>query len=150
MRKYFFIILAIFLVYSSCEKDDFCTLAPVTPNLILRFYDDVNRNDLKTTTGLYVWAENKDSIFIDQATDSLVIPLNSAASQTVYNLSQGNVINQLTINYSVTNEYVSRSCGFRSIFDNLSISSNNTWVTDLSITTTTVNNQNSAHVQVYH
>lgn len=149
MKKVLFII-GFVIILSSCEKDDFCTQTPITPNLILRFYDNANRNTLKATTGLYVWAANKDSIFVNVATDSLVIPLNSAATKTVYNLSQGNIINQITIDYSVKNEYVSRSCGFKAIFENVTISSKNTWVNDIQTTTTTINNQNAAHVQVYH
>lgn len=149
MKKVLFII-GVIIILSSCEKDDFCTQTPVTPNLILRFYDNANRSTLKATTGLHVWAANKDSIFVNIATDSIAIPLNSATSQTVYNLSEGNIVNQLTIDYNVKNEYVSRSCGFKSTFENVTISSNNTWINDIQIATTTINNQNTAHVQVYH
>ncbi len=151
MKKYLFIFFSIIIFNSSCEKDDFCTQTPVTPNLILRFYDDVDRNSLKSTSSLYVWAKDKDSILINQATDSIVIPLNSASNQTIYNLSEGDVINQLTIDYSVKNEYVSRSCGFKAIFENVTFSSDNTWITDFTPSTlTSIDNQNSAHVQIFH
>lgn len=151
MKKYLFIFFSIIIFNSSCEKDDFCTQTPVTPNLVLRFYDDVDRNSLKSTSSLYVWAKDKDSILINQATDSIVIPLNSASNQTIYNLSEGDVINQLTIDYSVKNEYVSRSCGFKAIFENVTFSSNNTWITDFTPSTlTSIDNQNSAHVQIFH
>lgn len=150
MKKTILFLILIIGIISACEKDDFCTQTPVTPSLILRFYDDANRNTLKSTSGLYVWAENKDSIFVNIATDSLVIPLNSATSSTVYNLSQGNVINQLTIDYTVDYEYISRSCGFKAIYNNVTFTSNNTWVNDLQASTTTINNQTAAHVQVYH
>lgn len=151
MKKYLFIFFSIIIFNSSCEKDDFCTQTPVTPNLVLRFYDDVDRNSLKSTSSLYVWAKDKDSILINQATDSIVIPLNSASNQTIYNLSEGDVINQLTIDYSVKNEYVSRSCGFKAIFENVTFSSDNTWITDFTPSTlTSIDNQNSAHVQIFH
>ena len=151
MRK--ILLLAVFGVFLllSCEKDDFCIQNPVTPNLILRFYNDVNRTELKQTSGLYVWSDNKDSIFVNIATDSLVIPLNTAANQTIYNLSQNNVVNQLTINYDINPIYVSRSCGFKINFENVTISSNNTWVTEVSPSNgITIDNQNAAHVQVFH
>ena len=150
MKRFLLIILVVVTLISSCEKDDFCTETPVTPSLILRFYDNSNRTSTKSTSGLYVWADNKDSIFVNVATDSLVIPLNPAASQTIYNLSQGNIINQLTIDYNVDYEYVSRSCGFKAVYDEISFSSNNTWINELQATTTIVNNENAAHVQVYH
>lgn len=150
MKKTLVTLLLLMIIWS-CTKDDFCTQSPVTPNLILRFYDDINRGDLKSTSGLFIWADNKDTIFINQATDSLVIPLNTASNQTIYNLSEGNVVNQFTINYTIRNEFVSRSCGFKSIYENVTFSSSSTWITDFTPTTlTSIENQNSAHVQIFH
>lgn len=150
MKKLFFIVLVLLAIFSSCEKDDFCTETPVTPSLILRFYDNVNRATLKNPSSIFVWADNKDTIYSNFSLDSLVIPLNPAASQTIYNLSQGNIVNQLTINYNVDYEYVSRSCGFKAVYDNISLTSSNTWINEVQATTTIVNNENAAHVQVYH
>ena len=39
MKKYIFLLFICFVGISSCEKDDFCVQDPVTPNLVLRFYD---------------------------------------------------------------------------------------------------------------
>lgn len=150
MKRFLLIVLAVVILFSSCEKDDFCTETPVTPSLILRFYDNADRTTVKSTSELYVWADNKDSIFVNVATDSLVIPLNPASSQTIYNLSQGSIIDQLTIDYNVEYEFVSRSCGFKATYDNISFNSNNTWINEVQATTTIVNNENAAHVQVYH
>jgi len=146
-------ILVLFLVFMaivSCEKDDFCLETPVTPSLILRFYDDVNRTTVKSASELTVWAEGKDSLFVNVATDSLVIPLNPNANQTVYNLSKANVVEQFTIDYDFENIYVSRSCGFKVNFSNAVYTPNNTWFTDISVIETTIDNQNQAHVQVFH
>lgn len=151
MRKSFVYFFLFIFFSSSCEKDDFCTQTPITPNLILRFYDNDNKENLKSTSSLYVWAENKDTLFFNQAIDSLVIPLNTASNKTVYNLSEGDVINQLTIDYTTDYEYVSRSCGYKAIFKDVLLSSNNTWVKDITPTNiTTIENQNSAHVQIFH
>lgn len=134
----------------SCEKDDFCLETPVTPSLILRFYDDVNRTSIKSASELTVWAEGKDSLFVNVATDSLVIPLNPNANQTVYNLSKANVVEQFTIDYDSEDIYVSRSCGFKVNFFNAVYTPNNTWFTDITVIETTIDNQNQAHVQVFH
>ena len=151
MNKKLLLLFSFCIAIASCEKDDFCTQNPVTPNLILRFYDDVNRTEIKRTNGLYVWAENKDSIVINQELDSLVIPLNTASNETIYNISDGIRVNQFTITYDVTNQYVSRSCGFRAVFENVTFTSNNAWFTDFTPSTLTIiDNQNAAHVQVFH
>lgn len=144
-------LISIILLFFSCEKDDFCTQNPVTPNLILRFYDSTNRNTIKKVDNLYVWAEGKDSLFVNASLDSLYIPLNTAALETVYYFSKDNTINQFTISYSTTNEYVSRSCGYKVIFNEVSFTSNNSWINDFEPNTPiTIENQNKAHVQIFH
>lgn len=151
MRKTFVFLSLIIFTFLSCEKDDFCTQNPVTPKLILRFYDTTNRESVKTVDNLYVWAEGKDSLFINASLDSLFIPLNSAATETVYNFSKNNVVNQFTIQYTTENEFVSRSCGFKVIFNDVNFTSDNTWITDFEPSNlTTIENQNEAHVQIYH
>jgi hypothetical protein len=144
-------LISILLLFFSCEKDDFCTQNPVTPNLILRFYDSTNRNTIKKVDNLYVWAEGKDSLFVNASLDSLYIPLNTAALETVYYFSKDNTINQFTISYSTTNEYVSRSCGYKVIFNEVSFTSNNSWINDFEPNIPiTIENQNKAHVQIFH
>jgi hypothetical protein len=151
MRKILLFIFLIFIIFSACEKDDFCIQNPITPKLIVRFYDANNRESLKEVNIFYVWAEGKDSIFSDISTDSLVIPLNRLATETIYNFSKDKVVNQFTVKYTPQDEYVSRSCGFKVIFNEVSFSSDNTWITDFTPETlTTIDQQNEAHVQIFH
>lgn len=135
---------------AACEKDDFCTQNPITPKLVLRFYDTNNRTQPKAVESLYVWASGKDSILANQSLDSISIPLNSIATETVYNFSKGNVVNQFTISYTPTQIYVSRSCGFKVNFNDVNFNSNNTWITDIIAKTTIIDKQNTAHVQIFH
>ena len=100
MRKIFGFLFLSIMIISACEKDDFCIKNPVTPKLILRFYDDTDRSNTKTADELYVWSGTKDSIFENISTDSLVIPLNTTTNQTIYNLSKGDVVEQFTIDYT--------------------------------------------------
>ena len=150
MRKIFGFLFLMVILISGCEKDDFCVSNPVTPKLILRFYDDADKSTTKTADDLYVWSGAKDSIYTNISTDSLVIPLNTNTNQTIYNLSKNNIVEQFTIDYTTENEYVSRSCGYRIIFNNVSFSSDNSWITDIIQVETTIDNQNAAHVQVFH
>ena len=151
MRKIILFIFIVIIVISACEKDDFCTQNPVTPNLVLRFYDDANRETLKSVETLYVWVAGKDSIYTNVNTDSIAIPLNSLATETMYNFSNGTTVNTFTISYTPEEEYISRSCGFRIIFNDATFTSNNIWIRDFSPSTlTTINSQSSAHVQIFH
>ncbi|WGH76287.1 DUF6452 family protein [Tenacibaculum tangerinum] len=158
MKKY----IALFILIAglaACEKDDFCTQNPVTPNLVLTFYDKDETNDKKNAARLSVIAEGKtDSLFINRTTDSIAIPLNSLSQKTVYNLKINDVdgtiaTNQtatLTIEYNPKEDYVSRSCGFRIIFENVTLDHTN-WIDSLSTKEIPlIDNQARAHVQVFH
>ncbi|MGB0881236.1 MAG: hypothetical protein ACPGTO_11825 [Polaribacter sp.] len=52
MKKYIFLLILVFIGISACEKDDFCVQNPVTPNLVLRFYDKNDTSQLKAVQRL--------------------------------------------------------------------------------------------------
>ena len=160
MKKNIIYILLFSLAFASCEKDDICLL-PTTPKLVLRFYDTTNQTTLKSVERLSVWADGKDTLstYKSVTLDSIAIPLNVNTTQTIYHFKTNsvdgnkanNVINTFTINYTTTEEYVSRSCGFKTIFNNVTISSNNGWVQSFTPTSLTIiDNQTSAHVKIFH
>ncbi|MGB0892206.1 MAG: DUF6452 family protein [Flavobacteriaceae bacterium] len=161
MKKNFLLLFVIALIISACEKDDFCTKeTPLTPNLVLRFYDNANQTEFKSVSNLSVWAEGKDTLsnYISQNIDSIAIPLNTNATETIYNLKNsetGNLadrkFNKLTVKYTTQDVFISRSCGFKTIFNSVEITSDNGWF--LSFTPNqleTINNEYNAHVKVYH
>lgn len=144
----------------ACEKDDFC-VDPITPNLVLRFYDNTNQTEVKSVERLSVWAAGKDTLtaYTSVTLDSIAIPLDPINTQTVYNFKMNNVdgnlannqVEQWTINYDLEEVYVSRSCGFKVIFNNVTISSNSGWIQSFTPSNiTTINNESSAHVQIFH
>lgn len=159
-RKIIFLLGFVLTFNISCEKDDFCLQNPVTPNLIVTFFDDTNRETPKNARRLSIIAQGKtDSLFTNSSSDSIAIPLNSLDTKTVYilkkNESNGALINNqiatFTIEYNPENKYVSRSCGYRVIFNNVTFSKdNNSWIKDFNTNTSTIENQNAAHVQIYH
>lgn len=161
MKKIFYLGILALLGLTSCEKDDFCTSSPVTPNLVLRFYDNSDQTKTKNVSRLSIIAQGKtDSLVINQSLDSIAIPLNSAATTTVYTLKinevdgkiANNQISTLTINYKAQEEYVSRSCGYRYIFNNVTVTApSGTWIQSLTPTdVNTIDNQSRAHVKIYH
>lgn len=62
----------------------------------------------------------------------------------------------LELSYTSEFIYVSRACGYKSIFNNLSITLNpdgidsDTWIEDIQTQTTTIENENTVHVYTYH
>ena len=113
-------------------------------------------------TASYAWVEGKDTLtdYTSKSKDSIAIPLNSLTSETIYNLKINNengaeIDNQystFTIKYTTEEEYVSRSCGYRIIFNDVTFSNDDTnWIKGVTPETlTTIENQDAAHVQIFH
>jgi len=149
MKKYFIVTLIISTLFTSCLVDDFC-VDPVTPNLVISFYDNDNPDNLKTTTGLTVWADGKDELYINASLDSILVPLDPGADITIYHLKLADVEDEITFTYTRKEVFVSRSCGFKYNFENLEISNNtNNWIIDAIITNQTVENE-TEHVKILY
>ena len=157
-KKLIYIFLFAF-IFNACEKDDIC-LSPTTPKLVLRFYDASDPTVLKKPTSLSIWAEGKDTLatFKNVTLDSVFIPLNTNTTQTVYNFktsATGNLpdrkYNKLTLSYTKEEVFVSRSCGFKTIFKDVTITSDNGWFQSLTPNSITlIDNDNNAHINIFH
>ena len=157
MKKYYLLLSFIALLVSSCEKDDFC-IEPITPNMVIRFYNATNITQTKPVEDLSVNPEGFDELYSNANLDSILIPLDVTSNQIIYNLSSESNIDVITINYDVEEVFVSRSCGFKAIFNNVSVSSDvsNDWIIGLTetlentITIPTIDNETAAHVKIFH
>ena len=157
MKKYYLFLSLTALLISSCEKDDFC-IEPITPNMIIRFYNATNISETKAVTDLTVNPNDLDSIYINVSIDSIVIPLDVTSNQIIYNFSSGTNVDILTIDYEIEEVFVSRSCGFKAIFNNVTVTSDvsNDWIIGLTetlentITIPTIDDESAAHIQIFH
>jgi len=157
MKKNYLLLLLIALMVSSCEKDDFC-IEPITPNMVIRFYNATNITQTKPVVNLSVNPEGFDELYSNANLDSILIPLDVTSNQIIYNLSSESNIDVITINYDVEEVFVSRSCGFKAIFNNVSVTSDvsNDWIIGLTetlentITIPTIDNETAAHVKIFH
>ena len=169
MKKIIALIL-ILSVFISCEKDDICSSETgTTPKLILRFYDITDQEETKAVPSLLVYGLNNldEIVFFDHIglsatnTDSIAIPLRTDDNLTRFvvhrdfegdNFETGN-IDVITANYEREEVYVSRACGYKDIFNNLALNletDSENWVINSEILNTTVNNETTAHVKIYH
>ena len=161
MKKLLLIGL-LFLSFLACEKDDIC-IDPITPNLIIRLYDITDGTTIKSVTNLQIKNIDQDSIFQDNITvaDSITIPLNINQDSTTYvftiDNNDANLANSDTLKISYTREdvFVSRSCGFKTIFKNVNLSltsDNNNWIQSVIFIDpeNTIENETKAHVKILH
>ncbi len=167
MKKYLpFLLLLIPFFFSSCEKDDIC-LEDITPHLILRFYDADNRNTIKKIANLKVEIEGIEGFYgtdsITLLTDSIAIPIKVTDDITKYKLTisttDGTIITNNSdifhLTYIREDEYISRSCGYKTLFIDaksaLTTDSDN-WIKSMETSEDPQNilNENSAHVKIFH
>ena len=98
------LLLLIFIIIPSCEKDDICAeTTPTTPKLILRFYDITSQDDTKNVTDLRVtgFDENNEEVDISNlnivTTDSINLPLRTDANVTKFVFYKDYTVDGLSI-----------------------------------------------------
>lgn len=158
----------------SCEKDDICPPEVLTtPHLIITFHDIVNREERKEVPSLRVVGVDNNTVvntFQDRASaglDSIALPLkvystsnsfififNSASEEENPDTETGNA-DLVTFNYDNTEVFISRGCGYANNYENLvgtfeEGSDGERWIVSLEVVNNTVDNQNAAHVKIYH
>jgi len=177
MKKIYTSLLIVLLILSGCEKDDICA-DETTPRLIIEFYDLSNPANLKNVLNLKVKAEgatdyiifNKSLPIDDEdrylfSGNKLELPLKINDSITKYRLilnstSTANANEDcLQFNYTPQNIFVSRACGFKTIFT-LNPAPNGVirtdsetpdgyWINeDITILTTNITTENETHIKI--
>lgn len=134
-------IIAFFMILgfasSSCEPDDICDPnTPTTPRMLIQFFDISNPSLQKNVTNLKVIGEGMtegvvlNPSGVDEAKyitsgNSILLPLKTDADivkyQFIMNFGNKNPLlvntDNLEFRYTRENFYVSRACGFKTIFN---------------------------------
>jgi hypothetical protein len=161
-------VLAAALVLAGCQKDDLCTAdQSSSPRMVVVFKDATNPSIVKTAPNLRI-KEIGSSEFaplnFEGATllteaDTIYLPLRSLNTLTSYNFytEEDGVINidNIDFRYLTKDVYVSRACGFKTDYENLTLlrteeNPSNLWITGAVVISNTVNNSNEVHVEIRH
>ena len=164
MNHKLFLFILLLVSFSSCEKDDICAKGtPVTPRIIIEFYDAVQPTVVKNVIQLGVIEPNLTSGLAFTGVSKIQVPLktnqNSTILRFIQNVSDTNASNDnidiLTFNYQRVDEYVSRACGFKTLFYlnetnpiTLTADSNN-WIQNIQVQQINIENENEVHVKIY-
>lgn len=178
MKKVLLVFIIILLI-SSCEKDDICDAStPTTPRLIIKFYDNQNPAKVRTVKDLKITSLvdgiEKPIVFEKSRTEILndtmvALPLkiieNFTKYKFIFNSNAENISliskDDLTFNYIRKNEFVSRACGFKTLFE-MNASNQNpiiinevpgttsgNWIKGIQITQPKIYNENETHIKVF-
>jgi len=176
------ILIALLLIaafsFSSCEKDDICDAnTPTTPRLVIEFYNITTPSVLKNVTNLKVIGDGKTEGIIFNASETgekkyltngskISIPLKTDANETKYSfiLNSGNSnptlidIDEFTFNYTTNDVYVSRACGFKTLFafDPINPYTQTAvpatklkWMQAISVEKSNIDNEDETHIKVF-
>lgn len=135
---------------TNCEKDDIC-IDTTTPKLIIVFYDNAITDKKTAVTSLTVWAEGKGNLYESKSLDSIAIPLDLNQNRTTYILDNKSFKDTIAFTYDRKDIFVSRSCGYKTIFENFQIESRSSnWIKNDTIKNTTIENETAAHLTIFH
>ncbi len=165
MKKIVFITLSLLLALSfwNCEKDDICAEgSAVTPRVIIEFYDATATEIQKNVTNLGVIEPTFSSGFAFTAVSKIQVPLQTNANTTTLNFIQNGSdtdttndnIDAITFNYDTKDIYISRACGYKTIFTMNSISptvfpASEYWIKNIVVSQSNIENENEVHVKIY-
>jgi hypothetical protein len=163
MRKIILILLASFF-FSSCEKDDICDAnTPTTPKVVIEFYDVANPTTLKNVTNLGVIAPGFTNVLKFTAISKIKVPLKTFQDTSILHfIKNGSIdpttddnLDEITFNYSRKTVYVSRACGYKTLFTlnttnpiTVTPDSNN-WIQNVIVSQPNIENENETHVKIY-
>lgn len=154
LKTLFFYVIVLFALSTiSCERDDICPEdIPTTPRLIVKFYDVSNQETLKNVPKLFIQGvgntEPLPNFIGTTNVNEVQLPLKTDDTSTSFKFIKNYAINDngtpddptddfvtgnediITINYSTENVYVSRACGYKTIYKTVNIQFGEEIVTD--------------------
>ena len=116
------------LMFWACEKDDICPEnSPKTPDARVEFYVMTDgRPEESKRTALNVFGlegkERKEAIKILGSGEYVNLPVNFEAGQSRYLFEEGTLTDTLTLSYEPEMTFVSKACGYRFTFRNVTVS----------------------------
>ena len=157
MKKLLTLIAVLLLCLTACEPDDICLVGtPGTPKLIVVFYDKNQTEAKKSVVDLQVKGVDLEGLLFDATADSIALPLKTLASSTSFSLTttqNGNAVEDIiTFNYDPEDQFISRACGYKTVFTNLTFSTGNplNFISSIEILTNTIPDKNNTHVKILH
>ena len=174
MKKIFLLLLVLAFSISGCEKDDICDPdTPTTPRLIISLYSVVDPSLLKPASKLFLLGEGMDTGILFTNASTIQVPLQTTQDSTKYSFilnydadsdPETEYTDILQFNYSRENLYVSRACGYKTVFDlnnqpglpNPYVLNNDpdkiegNWIKYITIKNFNIDNENETQINIYY
>lgn len=172
MKKILILLLIVAFSLSGCEKDDICDPnTPTTPRLIIDFYDIQDPTKTKSVTDLAIVGEGMTTGILFPSESKIQVPLQLTEDTTKYSFTLNSknsnpaliFTDELEFNYSLKTVFVSRACGYKTVFDlnndsvlpnpyvlnNDPSASSGNWIKFLTVENYNIENENETHIKIY-
>ena len=163
-----FVCLFLIVIFS-CEKDDICpSTTQTTPQLVIEFYDLAAPDEILAVPGLFALgldAEGLEVPIINEIVttrSSISLPLKTDSILTEFKLYKSYDVvdgfvsgnpDTIKVTYTTENVYVSRACGYKTIFDIQTFAittDSDQWMIGSDILIYKITNENDIHVKILH
>lgn len=170
MKKIFSCCLSVLfaVLLTNCERDDVCSEStPTTPRIVMEFYDYNDTSLPKNVVRMTLRSTETDSVITFNGTNKVLVPLKTLDTTTTYAFTYNDDDNDQTLtytdsirfNYATRDVYVSRACGYKTVFD-LSqetgipavVLNNGTpgeWIKNIVIDNHTIEFEDETHIRIY-
>lgn len=182
MKKTIIPFIFLLVLNFSCERDDICAASTrTTPRLIIEFYDVTSTEDLKSVPRLTAHGEDLVTDPNEETDTDLLLAFNEnlnvlelplmienedieVTSRFILerdtnlrldeDVTTDSNIDVIEVSYIPEFEYVSRACGYKSIFTNLTVNVDSDdldpWISNIIVDVETIENENTVHVRILH
>lgn len=163
MLKKYLLLLLIIVTVDSCTRDDICSEGIDTTPLLIITFKNINFPQLdKSVSNLTILTTDETVVEVIKSitTDSISIPLKTNLDSTKFYFIENDIektpgnSDTVTFNYLRENLYVNRACAFKTIYNQLSVEvdpeNNTNWIQNIEILSTTIENENQAHITIFH
>ncbi|MBT7850008.1 MAG: hypothetical protein HN714_00615 [Formosa sp.] len=166
MKKFICLFL---IVIFSCEKDDICPeTTQTTPRLVIEFYNLSSPDEILAVPGLFAIGLDADVLEVPiyneivTTRSSITLPLKTNDIITEFKLYKSYDVvdgvvsgnpDTIKITYEAEDVYVSRACGYKTIFDIQTFaitSDSDQWMIGSDILIREITNENDIHVKILH
>ncbi|MBD3581460.1 DUF6452 family protein [Flavobacterium selenitireducens] len=114
------------LLTLNCERDDVCAgSTPTTPRVVIEFFNYTNNSQPRNVTNFTIKSADNDSIIRFTNVNKIFVPLKTFETSTTYTFTINDddvpqtptFADTVTFTYATRDIYVSRACGYKTVFD---------------------------------
>jgi len=170
-------LLLLFFAITNCEKDDICSEdTSTTARLYITFFNTLNQENRKNVFNFRAQGVDNENPLEDYnvvRSSEVFLPLKTTENQTQFRLHNSYEIDDngtpdddtddiitgnediITISYLATEVYVSRACGYKTVFENVTMTiedDGDKWIDFIQPTTDNepITNETEAHFELFH